>query len=123
MTPVKVEDIDKQLGLEWAPIEAKSAALVVVNAWIRKQTSNSIPDGFNQDVIDAAACIAPMAASNELFKETEREILSKRVDAKGVGVSKSFAQGSVARSAEENTALAILSAYTGGARSRFIERW
>lgn len=123
MTPITQQDLDEALGVEWAPVEAKASAVVAINAWIRKETHDSIPDGKNQDVIDAASAICGMAANGTLFKDTDREITSKSVGAKGVTSAKSYAEGSVARTAEENVALAILSKWTGGAKAVFLKKW
>lgn len=92
------------------PTDAHGAILVkYVNAWIGAHVRRDIPTPTPEEVIDAAAALAPEAVAGTLFKDTDRMTTSESVSAgDGVTTSESFRAGSRARTAAQNIALAML---------------
>lgn len=110
-TYVTVSDIDGEIGASWASAESKPLHVKVVNAWLSsiiKKELSTVP----KEVVQAAGLIAPLAVAGTLFKSSDREVKSKSAEADGVKSSKTFTDGTVARSKEENIAIALLSSIT-----------
>ena len=110
-TYVTVSDIDGEIGPGWASAESKPLHVKVVNAWLSsiiKKELGTVP----KEVVQAAGLIAPLAAAGTLFKSSDREVKSKSAEAGGVKSSKTYVEESVARSKEENIAIALLSSIT-----------
>lgn len=114
MAYVTAAEIDEQIGSTWAEESSKPALVKAVNAWIFGVLKKQPTAAMHEAVTMAAGVIAPLAARGVLFKATGREVLSKSSDANGVKTSRSYAAGSVERSAEENIAIGILSPWLGG---------
>lgn len=106
-TYVTVADIDGEIGSGWAGEQSKEMHVKVVNAWLTSVIKRSLKV-VPHEVVQAAGLVAPLAAAGTLFSATGVELTSKSVEAGGVKSSKSYKSGSVSRTAEENTAMALL---------------
>lgn len=109
MALVTLYDMDRlSKGDDWSSGKGKSQVLLQINAWLNGVIKRQLPDPVPDQIIEAALVLAPLAADGNLFRSTDKELASKSVEAKGVKSSKTWQQGSVARAAEENIALALL---------------
>lgn len=108
---VTADDIDKEIGSSWAAAESKSVHVKVINAWLSSIIGRELKT-IPVEVVQAAGIIAPLAAAGNLFKTTDREVTSKSSEASGVKSSKTYKEGSVSRSKEENIAIALLKSLT-----------
>ena len=85
----------------------------MANAWLTAKINRPVADLTPDAVKLAGAQVAKEAAAGNLYKATQKEVLSKTVSAtSGTSVSKTYAEGSTDLSAGENFALALLAPWT-----------
>lgn len=106
---ITVADVDTQLGPDWAGTGDPVLAVTMANAWLMAKINRPVADPTPDAVKLAGAQVAKEAAAGNLYKATQKEVLSKTVSAtSGTSVSKTYAEGSTDLSAGENFALALL---------------
>lgn len=106
---ITVADVDAQLGPDWAGTGDAVLAVAMANAWLTAKIQRIVPDPVPTEIKAAGAQVAKEAAAGNLYKSTQREVLSKTVSAQsGTSVSKTYAAGSTDLSAGENFALALV---------------
>lgn len=106
---ITVADVDAQLGPDWAGTGDAVLAVAMANAWLTAKINRPVADPTPDAVKLAGAQVAKEAAAGNLYKSTQKEVLSKTVSAQsGTSVSKTYAEGSTDLSAGENFALALL---------------
>jgi hypothetical protein len=106
---ITVADVDAQLGPNWAGTGDAVLAVAMANAWLTAKIQRVVPDPVPTEIKAAGAQVAKEAAAGNLYKSTQREVLSKTVSAQsGTSVSKTYASGSTDLSAGENFALALV---------------
>jgi hypothetical protein len=106
---ITVADVDAQLGPDWAGTGDAVLAVAMANAWLTAKILRVVPDPVPNEIKTAGAQVAKEAAVGNLYKATQKEVLSKTVSAQsGTSVSKTYAKGSTDLSAGENFALALL---------------
>lgn len=110
---ITVADVDTQLGPDWAGTGDPVLAVTMANAWLMAKINRPVADPTPDAVKLAGAQVAKEAAAGNLYKATQKEVLSKTVSAtSGTSVSKTYAEGSTDLSAGENFALALLVPWT-----------
>ena len=110
---ITVADVDTQLGPDWAGTGDPVLAVTMANAWLMAKINRPVADPTPDAVKLAGAQVAKEAAAGNLYKATQKEVLSKTVSAtSGTSVSKTYAEGSTDLSAGENFALALLVLWT-----------
>lgn len=106
---ITVADVDAQLGPGWAGTGDAVLSVSMANAWLTAKIQRAVPDPLPTEIMAAGAQVAKEAAAGNLYKSTQKEVLSKTVSAQsGTSVSKTYATGSSDLSASENFALALL---------------
>ena len=106
---ITVADVDAQLGPDWAGTGDPVLAVTMANAWLTAKIKRVVPDPIPTEIKTAGAQVAKEAAAGNLYKATQKEVLSKTVSAQsGTSVSKTYAAGSADLSVGENFALALL---------------
>lgn len=106
---ITVADVDTLLGSGWAVTGDPVLAVAMANAWLTAKINRPVADPTPAAVKLAGAQVAKEAAAGNLYKATQKEVLSKTVSAtSGTSVSKTYAEGSADLSAGENFALALL---------------
>lgn len=109
---ITVADVDVSLGPGWAGTGDPVLAVAMANAWLTAKIQRVVPDSVPTEIKTAGAQVAKEAAGN-LYKATQKEVLSKTVSAQsGTSTSKTYAAGSTDLSAGENFALALLVPWT-----------
>ena len=110
---ITVADVDTQLGPDWAGTGDPVLAVTMANAWLMAKINRPVADPTPDAVKLAGAQVAKEAAAGNLYKATQKEVLSKTVSAtSGTSVSKTYAEGSTDLSAGESFALALLVPWT-----------
>lgn len=110
---ITVADVDTLLGPGWAGTGDPVIAVTMANAWLTAKIKRVVPDPIPTEIKTAGAQVAKEAAAGNLYKATQKEVLSKTVSAQsGTSVSKTYASGSTDLSAGENFALALLAPWT-----------
>lgn len=110
---ITVADVDTQLGPDWAGTGDPVLAVTMANAWLMAKINRPVADPTPDAVKLAGAQVAKEAAAGNLYKATQKEVLSKTVSAtSGTSVSKTYVEGSTDLSAGENFALALLAPWT-----------
>lgn len=106
---ITVADVDASLGPDWAGTGDPVLAVAMANAWLTAKIRRAVPDPVPAEIKTAGAQVAKEAAAGNLYKSTQKEVLSKTVSAQsGTSVSKTYASGSTDLSAGENFALGLL---------------
>ncbi|WEA18621.1 hypothetical protein [Pseudomonas juntendi] len=106
---ITVADVDQALGQGWAGSGDPVLAVTMANAWLTAKINRPVADPTPNSIKLAGAQVAKEAAAGNLYKATEKEVLSKTVSAKtGTSVSKTFAQGSTDLTAGESFALDLI---------------
>lgn len=106
---ITVADVNAQLGPDWAGTGDAVLAVAMANAWLTAKINRPVADPTPDAIKLAGAQVAKEAAAGNLYKATQKEVLSKTVSAQsGTSVSKTYAEGSTDLSAGENFALALL---------------
>ena len=115
---ITVADVDALLGSDWAGAGDPVLSVMQANAWLTSKIKRPVPAEVPAEIKQAGAQAAKVASTGGLYKSTERETISETVSAtSGTSVSETYAQGSVALSAGENFALALISPWTTGTNS------
>lgn len=110
---ITVADVDTLLGPGWAGTGDPVLAVTMANAWLTAKINRPVADPTPDAVKLAGAQVAKEAAADNLYKSTQKEVLSKTVSAtSGTSVSKTYASGSTDLSSGENFALALLAPWT-----------
>jgi len=110
---ITVADVDTLLGPGWAGTGDPVLAVSMANAWLTAKIKRVVPDPVPAEIKTAGAQVANEAAAGNLYKATQKEVLSKTVSAQsGTSTSKTYAAGSKDLSAGENFALALLVPWT-----------
>ncbi|ROM94395.1 hypothetical protein [Pseudomonas brassicacearum] len=110
---ITVADVDSSLGPGWAGAGDPALAVTMANAWLTAKIQRAAPDPVPTEIKTAGAQVAKEAAAGNLYKATQKEVLSKTVSAQsGTSTSKTYAAGSTDLSAGENFALALLAPWT-----------
>ena len=110
---ITVADVDTLLGPGWAGTGDPILAVSMANAWLTAKIKRVVPDPVPAEIKTAGAQVAKEAAAGNLYKATQKEVLSKTVSAQsGTSTSKTYAAGSKDLSAGENFALALLVPWT-----------
>lgn len=110
---ITIADVDTLLGPGWAGTGDPVLAVTMANAWLTAKINRPVADPTPDAVKLAGAQVAKEAAAGNLYKSTQKEVLSKTVSAtSGTSVSKTYATGSTDLSAGENFALALLAPWT-----------
>jgi hypothetical protein len=106
---ITVADVTAQLGPDWAGTGDPVLAVAMANAWLTSKILRVVPDPLPSEIKTAGAYAAKEAAAGNLYKATQKEVLSKTVSAQsGTSVSKTYAEGSTELSQGENFALGLL---------------
>lgn len=120
---IAVADVDAQLGLGWAGSGDAVLAVAMANAWLTAKILRVVPDPVPAAIKSAGAYLAKEAVAGNLYKATQKEVLSKTVSAQsGTSVSKTYAEGSTDRSAGENFALALLAPWVKRSGTIMLKR-
>ncbi|SED30492.1 hypothetical protein SAMN04490185_3219 [Pseudomonas frederiksbergensis] len=110
---ITVAYVDTLLGPGWAGTGDPVLAVSMANAWLTAKIKRVVPDPVPAEIKTAGAQIAKEAAAGNLYKATQKEVLSKTVSAQsGTSTSKTYAAGSKDLSAGENFAMALLVPWT-----------
>lgn len=118
MDYITVADVDAILGAGWVGEGDPARAVMMANAWLTQRIKRDVGDPIPEPVKQAGAEIAKDAAAGRLFGATGREVTSTDVSAApGTYAKKTFASGSVAYTAGENFALALIDPWTRALRS------
>ena len=106
---ITVADVDALLGSGWAGAGDPVLSVIQANAWLTRKIKREVPAPTPAEIKMAGAQVAKLAATDGLYKATERETVSETVSAtSGTSVSETFVHGSVARSEGENFALDLI---------------
>ena len=117
-TYITVADVDELLGSGWAGAGDPVMSVMQANAWLTSKIKRPVPAEVPAEIKQAGAQVAKVASAGGLYKSTDRETASETVSAtSGTSVSETYVQGSVALSAGENFALALISPWTTGNNS------
>jgi hypothetical protein len=120
---ITVADVDAQLGPDWAGTGDAVLAVAMANAWLTDKINRPVADPTPGAIKLAGAQVAKEAAAGNLYKSTQREVLSKTVSAQsGTSVSKTYAEGSTDLSAGENFALALLAPWVKRSGTIMLKR-
>lgn len=115
---ITVADVDALLGSGWADAGDPVMSVMQANAWLTSKIKRPVPAEVPAEIKQAGAQAAKVASTGGLYKSTDRETVSETVSAtSGTSVSETYVQGSVALSAGENFALALISPWTTGNNS------
>ncbi len=110
---ITVADVDALLGSDWSGSGDPAMSVMQANAWLTSKIKRDVPAPTPAEIKMAGAQVAKVASTGDLYKATDRETVSETVSAtSGTSVSETYAQGSVALSAGENFALALISPWT-----------
>ena len=92
-TYITVADVDEILGTSWAGEAAKPKAVLQANAYLTALNLQGITGATPDDVKQAGAYIASVAAAGNLYKQKTDSglVTSKSVKAGSAQVTKSFA--------------------------------
>ena len=86
---ITVADVDAQLGPDWAGTGDAILAVTMANAWLTAKILRVVPDPVPDAIKTAGAQVAKEAAAGNLYKATQKEVLSKTVSAQsGTSTSK-----------------------------------
>jgi len=116
---ITIAQVDGLLGSDWTTEDKKARAVLMANVWLAERLSvtfATVPD----QVVQAGAEIAQLAASGGLYSAQEREVTSTSVTAGPVQSSKTFKEGGKAISAAESFALALLRPWLGTNQIKMI---
>lgn len=106
---ITVADVDGKLGTGWAGAGDAVLAVAMANAWLTAKIKRLVPEPVPDAIVTAGAQVAKLAAAGKLYKDTDREVLSKTVSAtSGTSVSKTYVEGSREVSMGENYALDLI---------------
>jgi len=120
---ITVADVDAQLGPDWSGTGDAVLAVAMANAWLTAKINRPVADPTPDAIQLAGAQVAKEAAAGNLYKATQKEVLSKTVSAQsGTSVSKTYAEGSTDLSAGENFALALLAPWTKRSGTIMLKR-
>ena len=120
---ITVADVDAQLGPDWAGTGDAILAVTMANAWLTAKILRVVPDPVPDAIKTAGAQVAKEAAAGNLYKATQKEVLSKTVSAQsGTSTSKTYAAGSTDMTAGENFALALLAPWIKRAGTIMLKR-
>jgi hypothetical protein len=120
---ITVADVDAQLGPGWAGTGDAVLAVAMANAWLTAKINRPVADPTPDAIKLAGAQVAKEAAAGNLYKTTQKEVLSKTVSAQsGTSVSKTYAEGSTDLSAGENFALALLAPWVKRSGTIMLKR-
>ena len=120
---ITVADVDAQLGPDWAGTGDAVLAVAMANAWLTAKINRPVADPTPDAIRLAGAQVAKEAAAGNLYKTTQKEVLSKTVSAQsGTSVSKTYAEGSTDLSAGENFALALLAPWVKRSGTIMLKR-
>jgi len=114
-TYITVADVDRILGADWAPDEAKEETVFEANAYLTSLNLVGIDmDDIPDDVKQAGARLAKCASQGKLYvQQTEGALEAKTVKAGSVSTSKSFGSidktSTAAQASCVQLALALLS--------------
>ena len=117
ITYITVADVDHILGADWTDSSKKEKSVKMANAWLNGLNLRVCPDYIPDDVKEAGAYVSSVAAAGKLYQQKTDSgvVTSKSVEAKGVSVSKSFAELSTNSTAlldpDLQFALALLKPY------------
>lgn len=115
---ITVADVDALLGSGWAGAGDPVMSVMQANAWLTSKIKRPVPAEVPAEIKQAGAQAAKVASTGGLYKSTDRETVSETVSAtSGTSVSETYVQGSVALSAGESFALALISPWTTGTNS------
>ncbi|WP_110947391.1 hypothetical protein [Pseudomonas bohemica] len=120
---ITVADVNAQLGPDWAGTGDAVLAVAMANAWLTAKINRTVADPTPDAIKLAGAQVAKEAAAGNLYKATQKEVLSKTVSAQsGTSVSKTYAEGSTDLSAGENFALALLAPWVKRSGTIMLKR-
>lgn len=120
---ITVADVNAQLGPDWAGAGDAVLAVAMANAWLTAKINRPVADPTPDAIKLAGAQVAKEAAAGNLYKSTQKEVLSKTVSAQsGTSVSKTYAEGSTDQSAGENFALALLAPWVKRSSTIMLKR-
>jgi len=120
---ITVADVDALLGPDWAGTGDPVLSVTMANAWLTDKINRPVADPTPDAIKLAGAQVAKEAAAGNLYKATQKEVLSKTVSAQsGTSVSKTYAEGSTDLSAGENFALALLAPWVKRSGTIMLKR-
>lgn len=120
---ITVADVAALLGSGWAGTGDEAQAVTMANAWLNAKITRQAPDPVPDEIKLAGAQVAKEAAAGKLFGATQREVTSSKVSAQsGTFTEKTYAEGSVALTAGENYALALIKPWTRSSGSIAMRR-
>ncbi|WP_341519830.1 hypothetical protein AABC73_14860 [Pseudomonas sp. G.S.17] len=115
---ITVADVDALLGSGWAGAGDPVMSVMQANAWLTSKIKRPVPAEVPAEIKQAGAQVAKIASTDGLYKSVERETISETVSAtSGTSVSETYVQGSVALSAGESFAMALIYPWAVGTNS------
>ena len=113
MDYITTTDVDTLLGPDWAGAFEPGRAVLMANAWLSQRIRAEVEAPVPAAILQAGAEIAREAAAGKLYQAAGREVTSTTVSAGGgVSVAKDFTPGSVALTAGEALAVALIVPWT-----------
>lgn len=113
MDYITTTDVDALLGPDWEGAFDPARAVLMANAWLGQRIRSEVADPVPSAIKQAGAEVAREAAQGKLYQAAGREVTSTKVSAGGgVSVEKEFAAGSVAMTAGESLAVALIAPWT-----------
>ena len=113
MDYITTTDVDTLLGPDWAGAFDPARAVLMANAWLGQRIRAEVEAPTPAAIVQAGAEIAREAAAGKLYQAAGREVSSTTVSAGGgVSVAKDFTPGSVALTAGESLATALIVPWT-----------
>ncbi|EPF71122.1 hypothetical protein [Acinetobacter rudis] len=107
MSFITINDADEILGNDFAPDGDKATLVKQSNVWMKNEIG-FIPDPVDPILKDAACEIIKGILAGDIYSGVERQTTREMVDADGVKVDETFANGSVALSKYEQIAKAYI---------------
>ncbi|WP_353172428.1 hypothetical protein [Acinetobacter rudis] len=107
MSFITINDAEEILGKDFAPDGDKATLVKQTNVWMKNEIG-FVPDPVDPILKDAACEIIKGILAGDIYSGIERQTTREMVDADGVKVDESFANGSVSISKFEQIAKAYI---------------
>ena len=107
MSFITINDAEEILGKDFAPDGDKATLVKQANVWMKNEIG-FVPDPIDLILKDAACEIIKGILAGDIYSGIERQTTREMVDADGVKVDESFANGSVSISKFEQIAKAYI---------------
>lgn len=107
MSFITINDADEILGNDFAPDGDKATLVKQANVWMKNEIG-FVPDPVDPILKDAACEIIKGILAGDIYSGVERQTTREMVDADGVKVDETFANGSISISKFEQIAKAYI---------------